>query len=345
MELKSAADEVRVDARTRRQVIGGAAVLGAGGMALVPYLRTPAADGAAVVKPCAPEPAGIPSGPISASADGRLVWTTDVRSTTITPHATRTLRRGRPIDVGGTPAGISISSDGLTALVTAAAIDRPGLRIVDLRTDAVDRLDVGADPGLVAFGPGDRAWVTGRGSRGTLTAVDVQAGDVHKALVVGEHPRGLAVSRQGDVALVALNGAAAVALVDLRRRRVIRRIPTAPFPAQLALSPDGRRALVTHNGFGARAVTLIDVTRHRVLGRIRVGTDPAGVAFSRSGATAIVTSASTGTVTLLDGRTGRRRRTVTAGGSPRAVVVCGSRAVVADGRTGDLHAVRLGVGA
>ncbi|MCW2958849.1 MAG: hypothetical protein JWP18_1652, partial [Solirubrobacterales bacterium] len=33
------------------------------------------------------------------------------------------------------------------------------------------------------------------------------------------------------------------------------------------------------------------------------------------------------------------------GGSPRAVVVCGTRGVVADGRTGTLRAIPLGVGA
>ncbi len=344
MESITAEVNGRMATRTRRQVVGGAAV-GVGGVLLAPLLRAGQAEGAAPVKPCAPEPVGIPAGPIVAGPDGRRVWTTDVRSTTITPHSTRTLRRGRPIDVDGVPAGIAVSSDGTTALVTAAAIDRPGLRIVDLRTGVVDRVDVGEDPGAVAFGPGDRAWVLGRGARGTLTAVDVEDGDVHDELVVGEHPRGLAVSRRADLAVVALNGAAAVAVVDLRRRRVTHRIPTAPFPAQLALSPDGRRALVTHNGFGARAVTLIDLTRHRVLRRTRVGTDPAGVAFSRTGATALVTSASTGTVTMLDGRTGRRRRTFAPGGAPRAVVVCGTRAIVADGRTGALQALRLGAGA
>jgi DNA-binding beta-propeller fold protein YncE len=345
MDPRSAGDEGRVDGRTRRQVIGGAATAGAGGVLLSPLLRARAAEGAAPVKPCAPEPAGIPAGPIAASPDGRRVWTTDLRTTTITPHATRTLRPGRPVHVGGAPVGIAISVDGRTALVTTAIFDRPGLQIVDLRAGGVDRVDVGADPGVVGFGPGDRAWVTGRGARGTLTAVDVQAGDVHAPVDVGAHPRGLAVSRDGQLALVALNGAAAVAVVDLRRGHVTDRIPTAPFPAQVALSPDARRAVVTHNGFGATTVSLIDVTRHRVLRRIRVATDPAGVAFSRTGATALVTSASTGTVTLLDGRSGRRRRIARTGGSPRAVVVCGTRGVVADGRTGALSAVRLGAGA
>ncbi len=342
----AAGDAGRGHARTRRQVVVGAAA-GVGAVALAPVLRAGTAAGAAPEKPCVPEPEGTPTGPLAASPDGRRVWTTDLRGTTITPHATRSLRRddARAIDVGGAPQAIAITADGRTALVSTAAVDRPGLRIVDLAAREVDRVDVGPDPGAVACGRGDRVWVAGRGARGTLTAVDLQDGDVHLPLPVGAHPRGLAVTADGATAIVALNGDSALAVVDLRRHRVTRRIPTAPFPAQVAVSPDGRRALVTHNGFGARAVSLVDLTRHRVVHRTRVGTDPAGVAFSRSGATALVTSASTGTVTLLDGRSGRRRRTATVGGSPRAVVVCGTRAIVADARTGVLHAVRLGVGA
>lgn len=331
---------------TRRGLLGGAAATGAAGVLGAPLLRAGRADGATPVTPCAPEPEGIPAGPLAATPDGRRVWTTDVRGTTITAHSARTLRRGRSIDVGGGPAAIAIAPDGLTALVTTAAHDRPGLTLVELLTAETDRVDVGPDPGAVAFtASGRTAWVVGRGPRGTLTRVLPADGRVGAPIALGADPRGLALDPRGRFALVALGGAAAVAVVDLRTGRVRRRIPTAAFPAQLAISPDGRRALLTHNGFGARAVSLLDLRRHAVVRRIRVGTDPAGVAFSRSGAVAIVTAAGVGTATLLDGRTGRRRRTARPGGTPRAIAVCGTRAVLADARTGALTAIRLGMNA
>ncbi|WP_354701761.1 YncE family protein [Paraconexibacter sp. AEG42_29] len=293
-----------------------------------------------------PDPVGFPTGAMAATPDGRRVWTTDLFGSTIATHSVKTLQRGRSIDVGGLPAGIAVAPDGTLALVTTAAADRPGLALVDLGTGEVDRLDVGADPGAVAFArTGRTAYVVDRGARGTLTRVRPASGRVATPIAVGAHPRGLALDPAGKFALVALNGDAAVAVVDLTRGRVIRRIATAPFPAQIAISPDGRRALVTHNGFGARAVSLIDLRRRRVVHRTRVGADPGGVAFSRSGAGAVVSGAGSGTVTVLDGRTGRRLRTVKAPGAPRAVAISGARGIVADARTGRLTAVGLGISA
>lgn len=276
------------------------------------------------------------------------MWTTDIRATTITPHNVRTLHRGTPVDVGGAPVAVAITATakGAVALVTTAVYDRPGLSIVDLTDLGVDRLDVAGDPGtLAATADGRTAWIVGRGAAGTLVEVSPASGRVGRPIRLGSDPLGIALDPHGAFALVALNGEAAVALVDLARGRVTARIPTAAYPAQLALSPDGRRALVTHNGFGARTVSLLDVHRHRVTRRIAVGADPAGVAFSRSGRTAVVTCAGAGTATVLDGRTGVRRRRTSTGGSPRAVVVCGSRGLVADAHTGRLTALKLGISA
>lgn len=333
---------------TRRGVIGAGVAAGAGGVLGVSQLTARRADAAPPAKPCAPEPEGIPAGSLAASPSGRHVWTTDTRATTITPHHVRTLHRGAPVDVGGAPVAMAITTTakGPVALVTTAAYDRPGLSVVDLTDLSVNRLDVAGDPGALATTrDGHTAWVIGRGAAGTLVEVRPASGRVGRPIRLGSDPLGIALDPQGAFALVALNGEAAVALVDLAAGRVTARIATAAYPAQLALSPDGRRALVTHNGFGARTVSLLDVRRHRVGRRIAVGADPAGVAFSRSGRTAIVTSAGAGTATVLDGRTGVRRRRKTIGGSPRAAVVCGSRGLVADALTGRLTALRLGVSA
>jgi len=330
--------------RTRRSLIGGALVAGAAGTIATPLRSALAAAGTTSTKPCTPTSPGAPTGAIAVTPDGRTVWTTDARGTTITAHRVRDLRAGRSIDVGGAPAGIAVSPHGDIALVTTAFYDRPGLAIVDLRSGEVDRVDVGAEPGAVVFArDGASAYIVGGGDEGTLTRVDLPSAKVHAPLPLGAHPRGLARSADGRYALVALNGVARLAVVRLGRRpRVAHQIETAAFPAQVAISPDGLRALVTHNGFGARAVSRIDLQRRRVGRPVRVGQDPAGVAFSHSGAVAIVTAAGSGVVTLLDGHSGRRRRIVKPGGAPRAVAVSGRRAVVADAGTGKLTTVSLG---
>jgi len=326
---------------TRRRFIGGVAAAGAAHTLVGPLLS---ANAGQTKKPCAPDPPGIPTGAIAITPDGRTVWSTDTHATTITAHRSRDLRRGRSIDVGGAPTGLAISPHGDVIVVTTAFYDKPALALIDVLTGEVDHVDVGPEPGAVAFTrDGRNAYVAGGGTHGTLTRVELRSGRVHAPIAVGAHPHGLALHPDGKQALVALNGAGAVAVVALARRTVERRIPTSPFPSQLAISKDGKRAVVTHNGFGSQAVTPIDVVHHRARRRVRVGRDPAGVAFSTSGATALVTAAGSGTIVMLDSRTGRRHRTIKRGGVPRGIAVSGTRGVVADARTGQLAAIRLGV--
>lgn len=323
---------------TRRAFIGGAAALGAAQVVAGPLAATAAGD-----KTCEPDPPGIPTGAIAVTPDGRTVLTANTAWSSITAHRVRGLRRGRSLDVGGAPVDIAIAPDGGIALVTTAAYDRPGLAVVALDTRQVERLAVGPAPYGIAFAPkGRAAYVSGGGRAGTLTRVDLASGRVDTSIGLGAHPRGVAVTSDGKHALVALNGAAQIAVVDLKRGRVVRRIRTAAFPNHIAVSGDGERALVSHNGFGARSATLVELTGKRRRHKVAVGEDPSGVAFSASGRTAVVTSAS-GSVTVLDGRTGRRRRRIRRSGTPRSVAVAGSRAIVADGRSGRLAAIRLGV--
>jgi DNA-binding beta-propeller fold protein YncE len=229
--------------------------------------------------------------------------------------------------------------------VITAFYDHPGLAVVNLRTKQVVRLDVGPEPGAVAFTRhGHAAWVAGGAAEGTLTRVDLKTGRVHPPIAVGSHPRGLALHPDGKHAVVALNGEAAVAVVTLATGKV-RRMRTRPFPHRVAVAPDGRHALVTHNGFGDRVITPIDLVRHRARPPARVGKDPVAVAYTRSGRRAIVALADAGAVTVVDGRTGRRRRTLKHLGAPQAVAVAGRRAIIADGRTGQLRRLRLGANA
>lgn len=291
---------------------------------------------------CEPAPPGIRVGALAISPGARTIWTADTGARTITAHRRSDLRRSRAIDVHGAPVDLAIRPDGHHALVTTAFYDHPGLAIVDLRSGDVDHVDVTAEPGALALSAdGRRAYVVGGGRDGTLTRVDAGSGKVHAAIAVGAHPRGVALHPDGEHALVAVNGAAAVAVVDLRRGRVTRRIRTAAFPSQLAISSDGLRALVTHSGYGADRVTPLDLEHWRARKAVRTGLHPAGVAFSRNGALALVACAGDGTVTVLDGHTGRRRKRLRPGGTPRVVAAVGRRGIVADGTTGKLTPLRL----
>lgn len=340
---------------TRRAFLGGAAAAGAAHTAAGPLL----ASGKPGRKICAPVPPGVATSAIAVA--GATVWTADAAAGTITSHRGRKLARRRSIDVGGPPVDIAISPDGRRALVATSSRDASGLAVVDLRSGAVTRLDVGPEPCGVAFSPDGRsAFVTGGGAEGTLRRVVPASGTVGPALALGAHPRAIALLGDGGRALVALNGDSAVALVDLPGRRVLRRIRTAPFPRELAVSADGERALVTHNGFEERTVTLLAVTApderpgtppiahtpgRSSLGRgrrVEVGLDPGGAAFAPRGSTALVSATGSGSVVLLDARSGRKRRTIKLGGAPRAVALAANTAFVADAVSGAVKAIRVG---
>jgi len=274
--------------------------------------------------------------------DGHTVWTADGASRTITAHRAGDPNvRARSIDVGGAPLSIAISPDGLRALVATAYYDHPGLALVDLRSGQTDRIDVGPEPYAVAFAPdGHTAWVANSARDGELVRVRPSTGRVHAAIALGSHPRGLAITPDGEHALVALNGDSAVAVVALRHGRVVRRIATGAYPYQIAISPNGMHAWVTHNDFGARRATPLDLKHWRAGRAVATGLDPSGIAYGRAGRTVVVAESGSGTISVLDAHSGRRRRRVKAGKTPRAIVVSRRHVFVVDGRSGHLTAVR-----
>ena len=111
------------------------------------------------------------------------------------------------------------------------------------------------------------------------------------------------------------------------------------FPSRIAIAPDGDTALVTHDGAAARRITPIDLARRQVRPTVAVGLDPCGIAYDRRGTTAAVAASGTRAVVLLDGRTGRRRRTVRVPGRPRSITYAGGAFVAADWETGALTRV------
>ena len=92
-----------------------------------------------------------------------------------------------------------------------------------------------------------------------------------------------------------------LAVLDLRRLRVLRRVPVGAGPHDLAVSPDGTRVWVTH-GPTARAVTVVDTsrpTRARVAAHVPApGTHD--IAFSRDGLRVWVTFWDSGAVGRLE---------------------------------------------
>lgn len=129
----------------------------------------------------------------------------------------------------------------------------------------VAELPCGRHPSAIALSrDGRRAFVTGTYS-GTLDLFDLADGALTPAgsIALGFHPVGVAVSPNGTTAYVALEAAAAVAVVDLEQQQVLDRIEVGRWPRYLALSPDGSRLAVGTSG--DQSVSVVDTANRKML--------------------------------------------------------------------------------
>ncbi|MEJ7637548.1 MAG: beta-propeller fold lactonase family protein [Singulisphaera sp.] len=108
----------------------------------------------------------------------------------------------------------------------------------------------------------------------------VRDGEPHRS------PIALALSGDGTRLLVANQTSDSVSLVETSAGRVLAETPTGAKPAGVALSPDGRRGVVSHWYGKDLTVLAIGPATVEVAGRVEVGPEPRGVAISRDGRTA-----------------------------------------------------------
>jgi len=152
--------------------------------------------------------------------------------------------------------------------------------------------------------------------------------------------------------LVVNKSEATLSVVELPEGREIARIPTGNGPHEVAVSPDGRTAVVTNYGTGAapgNTLTVIDLARLAVAATIDLGDQrrPHGITWLPDGRRVAVTTEGSGTLSIVD-VAGRRLASAIATGQnvshQVAVTPDGSRAFVANIGSGSATVVDLGAG-
>lgn len=119
--------------------------------------------------------------------------------------------------------------------------------------------------------------------------------------------------------LVVLNkGEASAWLVDVASGEVVARLPTGHGPHEVAISPDGRRAVVGDygdRGTVGQSLTLIDIPARRVTGTISFAPyrRPHGIAWMPDGRRVIATAEMDSAVVVVDTETGRVERAIRTG--------------------------------
>lgn len=129
------------------------------------------------------------------------------------------------------------------------------------------------------------------------------------ALSVGTVPEG-ATPRAEGMLLVVNKGESTLSVVDPRRGEELARIPTGDAPHEVAVSPDGRWAMVANYGTGSEpghTLTLVDLESLEAVRDIDLEeqTRPHGITWHPDGDRVVVTTEGNGTLTVVDVEAGR----------------------------------------
>jgi len=316
---------------SRRELLVGAA----GGVAARALL--PASANAAAI-PTDKRPDVVHRGRALALAGGGAVIV-------VAHHARRTLtvtdrRSGRraTVALAGQPLELAVSPHSILVAVTTAFWDHPGLELLHVRgATHRARLDVGAAPFAPAFTHNRRhLLVTGGEQDGALRILAAPDFARVRVVALGRVPRGLVVTRDDHAAWVALHAEDAVVRVALKSGRVTKRVATPPLPDRLALSPDGRRLLVSHGGRTASTLSEIDTHTGHVR-ELRAGDHVSAVAWGPRGVR-LAALEKANAILAIDAR-GRRRPLATVV-APRGLAVAGRHAFTVSAITGEVGRVR-----
>lgn len=110
-----------------------------------------------------------------------------------------------------------------------------------------------------------------------------------------------------------------VSVVRTANGAVIRRIDVPGAVHHVAVSPDGRFAVVTHPNEGA--ITAIDLDSYEVAATVETGPFPNYAAFGANGQTIYVSNAGNGTISAVNAKTWAVQWAVAVGSSPEHVVL------------------------
>jgi YVTN family beta-propeller protein len=239
------------------------------------------------------------------------------------PDTQRITPYGRQVEMATHPSGVAIRPDGRTAALHGAG--GPGLTIVDLsRGQALQTIDgpVSYD-GLVYSADGD--WLYASDHAGSVSAYPVNAdGTLDKAhswsvaipmnpaTPPNPYPGGLALSADGRTLYVALSRDNALGVVDLASKSFSGRIGVGNAPHAVVV--DGSTAYVSNEG--GRPVQPGDFVNWSAASLI--------VADPFTGA------ATTGTVSVVDLKSGQQTGTIDVGLHPTALALRGKRLYVAN---------------
>lgn len=163
-------------------------------------------------------------------------------------------------------------------------------------------------------------------SEATLSLVDLGSGEVVATLPTGEGPHEVAVSPDGETAVVANYGGrspgSSLTVVDVPNAEVVRTIDLGEHkrPHGILFLPDGERLVVTVEA--VKAVVVVNVGAGEIEKKIETGQEVSHmVAVDGAGKRAYVANIGSGSMTAVDLESGKSLGTVETGGGAEGIAV------------------------
>jgi YVTN family beta-propeller protein len=238
----------------------------------------------------------------------------------------------RTIDIGQyrRPHGMAfLPGDSVLAVTSEAS---KAVLLVDLRRDSVVAT-IPTNAGgshMLALAERTGRIYTSNVPAGSITEQDVTSRSALRSVAVAPAVEGIAVTPAGDQVWVGSNEKRTVSIVDVQRGMVADTLGGFGMPYRLAVTPDGKTAVITDPP--QAQVRVVDVATRRVLRTVAIPAEgvvstsefqgspsPEGVALSRDGRTAFVTLQGTNRLALIDLTAGQVLATVPVGAWPDGV--------------------------
>ncbi|WP_333793092.1 YncE family protein [Hyphomicrobium sp.] len=257
-------------------------------------------------------PAAMALAPASARA---YITHPDLGQVTVVDLASR--RVTQKLQIGGSPFGIAVASDGRIFVG-----DWNGAHVSILDADgraAPTRVAVGRAPAHLLLSPDESLLFVANRESDDVSVVRTDDLTVAATIPVGRAPFALALSPDAARLYVANVQAGTVSVIDTGKREVIETWASGgAMPYGAAVTPDGSRLVVTNQQAG----TLSILDRSGAPSpSVRVGGYPEGVTIGAGGRRAYVANWFSDDISVVDLERGREIHRIKCAGGPRGIVI------------------------
>lgn len=143
-------------------------------------------------------------------------------------------------------------------------------------------VQVGCVPKYVAVSPDNCLILASNWCSGDISIIDADQAREIKRIVVGAHPRGIAITQKSDYAYIAVMGSYHIAVLNLHDFSLSWLKNIGRTPRHLCLSPDDRYLYASLNGEGN--IAKIDLLNNEIVTKTYTGKAPRSMVLSGDGA-------------------------------------------------------------